>query len=559
MASIQYEEGKPILLNVIHMKIADLYVRVSTDEQAEKGYSQRAQEEHLRRFCEMNKISIRQVIIEDHSAKTFNRPEWKKYLLQLRQHKGKTDLLLFLKWDRFSRNAGDAYQMINILRKLGVEPQAVEQPLDLSIPENKMMLAFYLAAPEVENDRRALNVIHGMRRARKEGRYMGLAPIGYANKTDEAGRKYIAPKEPQASIIKWAFGQIADGVFNTEQVLKMAKEKGFTGTKSLFWFAIRNPVYCGKIFIEKYKEEEAQIVKGTHEPIITEATYYQVQEVLDGRKRSPYKPKIYTNEHLPLRGFLICPDCGKLLTGSTSKGHTKYYTYYHCTTGCTCRFNADTVNERFLYRLKKMVPRPEVEDVCKVTLTESWRQYVGVKDDRAQLVEEIKEVEKRLSKARELLLSDKLDGIDFREIKSEYNARLEKLQAKLSACDNDQLDFRGLLDTGIKTLFRLGEVYEKGTIEKKREVISSMYPEKLTFDGDDFRTTRLNEAARLIYSLGEGFGGNEKGQSGLISTLSCQVGKTGFEPATPWSQTRCATGLRYFPIHQPDMANGWQM
>jgi len=53
--------------------------------------------------------------------------------------------VLFLKWDRFSRNAGDAYFMINVLRKLGVEPQAIEQPLDLSIPENKMMLAFYLA------------------------------------------------------------------------------------------------------------------------------------------------------------------------------------------------------------------------------------------------------------------------------------------------------------------------------------------------------------------------------------------------------------------------------
>jgi len=43
------------------------------------------------------------------------------------------------------------------LRKLAIEPQAIEQPLDLSIPENKMMLAFYLAAPEVENDRTALN------------------------------------------------------------------------------------------------------------------------------------------------------------------------------------------------------------------------------------------------------------------------------------------------------------------------------------------------------------------------------------------------------------------
>ena len=29
------------------------------------------------------------------------------------------------------------------------------------------------------------------------------------------------------------------------------------------------------------------------------------------------------------------------------------------------------------------------------------------------------------------------------------------------------------------------------------------------------------------------------------------VGKTGFEPATLWSQTRCATGLRYFPSRDP--------
>ena len=25
------------------------------------------------------------------------------------------------------------------------------------------------------------------------------------------------------------------------------------------------------------------------------------------------------------------------------------------------------------------------------------------------------------------------------------------------------------------------------------------------------------------------------------------VGKTGFEPATPWSQTKCSTKLSYFP------------
>ena len=36
-----------------------------------------------------------------------------------------------------------------------------------------------------------------------------------------------------------------------------------------------------------------------------------------------------------------------------------------------------------------------------------------------------------------------------------------------------------------------------------------------------------------------------------MAGFSKYVGKTGFEPATPWSQTRCATGLRYFPILFP--------
>ncbi len=30
------------------------------------------------------------------------------------------------------------------------------------------------------------------------------------------------------------------------------------------------------------------------------------------------------------------------------------------------------------------------------------------------------------------------------------------------------------------------------------------------------------------------------------------VGVTGFEPATTWSQTRCATGLRYAPMLKSD-------
>ena len=530
------------------MKTADLYIRVSTDEQADKGYSQRGQEELLRRYCDINKLTVRKVIYEDHSAKTFDRPEWQKYLSNLRKHRGQSDLVLFLKWDRFSRNAGDAYQMINILRKLGVEPQAIEQPLDLSIPENKLMLAFYLATPEVENDRRALNVIHGMRRAKKEGRYMGHAPVGYANRTDESGRKLIEPIEPMAGVIRWSFEKIAEGVFNTEQVYKMAKDKGFKGAKSLFWAAIRNPVYCGKIELPKYKEEEERLIKGQHEPLISDALYYQVQDVLDGRKRGKYRLKVASNETMPLRGFLICPQCGKLLTGSKSKGNTKYYSYYHCFDGCTCRFRADKVNDVFVKELSKYIPRSEVADVYKITLIESWNtQTSHLRNGHKQLLSQIRELEDKLSYIRDLLSSRQLPPEDFREMKTEYTTKLEKLEAKLSATENDNVSIDGLLDKGVKNLLVLDTIYNDGGIEKKREVISSMYPEKLTFDGTLLRTTRVNEAVRFIYMIDSELGQNKNRTNLKNSNLSCQVGVRRFELPAPTSLTWCANRAALHP------------
>lgn len=529
-------------------RIADLYIRVSTDEQAEKGYSQRSQEEMLYKYCEINSITIRKVIFEDYSAKTFNRPEWKAYIADLRKHRNKTDLVLFVKWDRFSRNAGDSYQMINTLRVLGVEPQAIEQPLDMSIPENKMMLAYYLTVPEVENDRRALNVIYGMRRAKKEGRYMGLAPVGYVNRTDEAGRKYIAIEPVQAAILKWAFKEIASEVYNTEQVFKMAKEKGFRGTKSLFWFAIRNPVYCGKIFVPKYRSEESMFVKGQHEAIISEALYYEVQDVLDGRKRSPYKLKLVSNSDLPLRGFLQCPLCGKLLTGSASKGHTKHYTYYHCYKGCNFRFRADNINAQFVDELKKYVPTPQHANVYKMILQEQWEEQTGnLQSDRKMLQQQVKEAEGKLSYLRELLMTKKIDPEDFRDMKSEYSLQLEKLEAKLSACNEEHVNINGLLDAGINNLIRMDEIYINGNSEMRRKVISSMFAEKLHFENNAVRTKDVNTAVSLICLISNKLGGKEEGQNGNSSVLSSQVGETGFEPATPWSQTRCATGLRYSP------------
>lgn len=358
------------------MKTADLYIRVSTDEQADKGYPQRDQEDRLKRFCSANNIHVGNVIYEDHSAKSFNRPEWIKLLANLKKRGSKTNLILFTKWDRFSRNAGDAYQMISILSKLGVEIQAVEQPLDLSIPENKMMLAIYLAAPEVENDRRVLNVFYGMRRARKEGRVMGKAPFGYANKSKEDGQKYIALQEPEASAMKWAFNEIAKGVLACNQIRKKLNESTVKKvSRTSFHVAIRNPVYFGKVFLEKHKDEEAQFIEGQHEPLISEQLFNRVQEVLDGKKRKERpNTKILSDENFPLRGFLICPNCGKNITASASKGRNNRYYYYHCNATCGFRHRAEIVNNIFEEGLKLLEMKEPVKKISQKNISRQLRK-----------------------------------------------------------------------------------------------------------------------------------------------------------------------------------------
>ena len=67
----------------------------------------------------------------------------------------------------------------------------------------------------------------------------------------------------------------------------------------------------------------------------------------------------------------------------------------------------------------------------------------------------------------------------------------------------------------------------------KREIINSIYPEKLVFDGFNYQTARLNEAVELIYMLGEGFSENENGQTESNFDLSTFVPTKGIEPCLP--------------------------
>ena len=87
---------------------------------------------------------------------------------------------------------------------------------------------------------------------------------------------------------------------------------------------------------------------------------------------------------------------------------------------------------------------------------------------------QIKELEEKLSYARNLLSSRQIEPEDFREMKTVYTNKLEKLEAKLSSCNHDESNIKDLLNKGINNLLKLDYLYETADIEKKREIISSM-------------------------------------------------------------------------------------
>ena len=527
--------------------IADLYIRVSTDEQADKGYSLRDQEERLRRYCTQKNIVVRNIYVEDYSAKSFNRPEWKKVISDLRKQRKKKNmtLLLFTKWDRFSRNVSQAYQTIDILRELCSEPQAIEQPLDMDIPESKIMLSHYLTIPEVENERRALNVFYGMRRAKKEGRWMGTAPLGYVNKITEDKKKYIAIKEEEADLLRWAFEQILENNFSTEQIWRKVQDKANGRprfSKNNFWVALRNPLYCGKIFIPAFKDEEAHFVIGQHEAIISERKFKEVQNILDGRTRISTKAKIVSMEHLPLRGFLKCPNCNRKLTGSASKGRNKYYYYYHCTTSCGTRFRAGEVNKIFEGQLKSLVPQRGMGEVFVESVIDDFKDKTKLQNqDRSRILREMQEQNTRLQKALIQKVDGNLDDEDYIFIKNSTQKRIEQLEFDLGQLSDQNAELHKLLKSELIKLVSLDRWYIEGTMEQKRQIIGSMFPENLHFDGTQHRTTRVNAAVLLIYKKMSEIQGKKNGTSLSFLDLSQDVTRLGLEPRTPTLKVLCST------------------
>lgn len=480
------------------MKTAYLYIRVSTDEQKRKGYSLPEQEDRLLKYCEYNNIKVKGIYREDFSAKTFNRPEWKKLMTVIKNKSSKEDKhILFIKWDRFSRNIEYAYEMLGILRKYRTTAMAIDQPLDLSVPESSVMLAVYLSVPEAENSRRAMNTAAGIHRAKLMGRYPNKAPFGYINVTTMEGKKIIALKQPEADILRWAFQQLSKNIHKIEDVRKMADDKGLKCSRSHFYRIIRNPIYCGLIPI-KFNSGEQDMIKGTHDPLISETLFYEVQRIITTKRVITAKEDLLKATFF-LRGVLECPYCKRKLSGSFSRGSTKRYPYYHCHGRCKTRINAIFLNDCYQHELQRLMLSDKVSELFSLVL-EDWntntRKTVHVQN-RNLVVRKLNEQESIMSQARKLFVVGALKPDDYSNLKREFGANAKCLRRELQDINRKLESIDRQNQVRSKSFANIFRDFSDLDISDKRHLVNLIPPLKVDFKTGNL-TLALNSALSKI-------------------------------------------------------------
>jgi hypothetical protein len=369
---------------------------------------------------------------------------------------------------------------------------------DWSIPESLYMLSVYLTSPEVDNKRRGLNTFDGMRRAKKEGRWVSTAPKGYQYSYTPDGKPLLTPSK-DASYIREAFELLSSGMYSTDHALLTLRRKSLKYAKGSFHAMLKNPVYAGYIRVEKYKDEPEQLIKAIHEPLVPKELFDTVQDILAGRRKA--KPKTNTIiEHLPLRGFLQCPRCGRTLTGSGSQNRIKQrYYYYHCVPGCKERIPAEMVNQKFLLFLKSLTVPQKILDIYHAILRDVFKQSDGERMSMIQdTTQEMAKVEARIHAADDSFFDQTIDKETYQAAKSRYNTQLAELKAKRTHLELAGINIDSRISYGLCLLRDLPAAYAKASTAVKQKLIGSIFPEKLVFEQGVYKTQRINKFFEIL-------------------------------------------------------------
>ena len=172
-----------------------VYVRVSTDDQRDNGYSIDSQLRMIKEYCEKNDYSIVDVYNDaGHSGKDLMRPEMQRLLTDIKSKK--IDKLIAIKVDRLTRNNYDGFWLLNYCEEHDVKIELILEPYDVSTANGEMIFGMNLVFGQRERKEIGARTKRAMEEMALEKIHPSKAPYGYV-RNKNTGHLEIEPIESQ--------------------------------------------------------------------------------------------------------------------------------------------------------------------------------------------------------------------------------------------------------------------------------------------------------------------------------------------------------------------------
>lgn len=402
-------------------KVAGLYIRVSTEDQAREGFSLPEQEKRLRAMCEYKGYEIYKVY-EDAgiSAKTGNtRPAFKELLEDIKDKKCNT--IVVLKLDRLTRSVFDWEKIIRFLEENNAYLDCANDDINTTNANGKMISRILTSVSQNEIERTSERTKIGLAGAIKEGHIPHKAPFGY-KRVD----KILVPDESTKDDIIRIFNLYHEGnsyqtisnIYNKEKVMGKTNWKDSTILKIL-----SNEIYKGD-FVHGKRTNNPTYYENVVEPIVTKELWEECQVQKKGNSRNYKRDKDYL-----FLQKLKCPKCQRILGGNaTRKKNGNVYYYYQCH-DCKITIKEKDIEKEFD---RFIVDIQEYDAVVNQTLLPMIQTKLD--NPKEKLIKELKEQQKKQERIRKAYVNGSFTIKEYDEEKEIVEKAISNIETKIKNC-----------------------------------------------------------------------------------------------------------------------------
>ena len=411
-------------------KIAGLYIRVSTEDQAREGFSLPEQEKRLRAMCEYKGYEIYKLYKDAGiSAKTGNlRPAFEELLQDIRDKKCNT--IVVLKLDRLTRSVFDLEGIMRFLEENDAYLDCANEEINTTNSSGKMVARLLTTVSQNEIERTSERTKFGLAGAIKEGHIPARAPLGYKHID-----KKLVPDPLTKDIVIRIYNLYFEGksyyniatIFNEEQVLGKTNWKD-TGILRI----ISNEVYRGD-YVHGKRTNHPTLYRDVVEPLISKEMWDNCQV----QKKKNQKNYMRTQTYIFLQK-LKCPKCGRILAGGASHKikADKWYFYYRCE-NCKNNIHEDKIENKIKVLLADILEYDNVVNEFFLPVLKS-----KVDNPKEQLEKELKNLNNKKERIRKAYIDELFTEEEFKQESKLIENQIEIINSKLlENSQTEQLNF----------------------------------------------------------------------------------------------------------------------